>query len=112
MQRTSWCFAMLSSAALMSACTQPLKLTPSDADKVLSHRTITAPNPGTPGTLAVKKLYYGAAGNKRRPEFKDSATYRTGTVDASPFASMTPALAKSRKEYWGYDNKQFPLNAT
>ena len=104
-------FAMMSAAACLVSCTQPLTLTPSDADKVLAHRTVSAPNPGERGTYAVGRLYYGSAGNKRRPEFRDSATYRTGTVDASPFASMTPALAKSRKEYWGYDNKSFPLNA-
>ena len=84
---------------------------PSDADRVLAHRTITAPNPGVPGALAVRKLYYGAAGNARRPEFRDSATYRTGSVDASAFARMEPAQAKSRKKYWGYDNTKFPLNA-
>ena len=78
---------------------------------MLARRTLTASNPGEAGALAVRTLYYGSAGNNRRPEFKDSAAYRTGTVDASPFASMTPALAKSRKEYWGYDNKAFPLNA-
>ncbi len=95
----------------MLACTQPLTLTPSDADRVLARRSITAPNPGTPGTMAVRKLYYGSAGNARRPEFRDSATYRTGTVDASPYARMEPAQAKSRKKYWGYDNTKFPLNA-
>lgn len=84
---------------------------PSDADRVLAHRTITAPNPGTAGPLAVRKLYYGAAGNARRPEFRDSTTYRTGTVDASPYAKMEPAVAKTRKKYWGYDNTKFPLNA-
>ncbi|MBL0173599.1 MAG: hypothetical protein IPP90_23510 [Gemmatimonadaceae bacterium] len=99
------------SIGVLAGCTQPLTLVPSDADRVLAHRTITAPNPGVPGSLAVRKLYYGAAGNSRRPEFRDSATYRTGTVDASPFARMEPAQAKSRKKYWGYDNTKFPLNA-
>lgn len=103
--------AVIGALSLASACTQPLTLTPSDADKVLAHRTITAPNPGVPGTMTVRKLYYGSAGNMRRPEFRDSATYRTGTVDASPFARMDPPAAKSRKKYWGYDNTKFPLNA-
>ncbi len=96
---------------LVQSCVQPMRLAPSDAGQVLAHRTITAPNPGVPGTMAVKQLYYGAAGNTRRPEFRDSVTYRTGTVDASPYAKMTPDQAKSRKKYWGYDNTKFPLNA-
>ncbi len=110
-KRSPWPAARWLCATLVAGCTQPLTLTPSDAGTVLAHRTITAPNPGAAGTLAVRTLYYGAAGNVRRPEFRDSATYRTGTVDASPFASMTPALARSRKKYWGYDNTKFPLNA-
>ncbi len=97
--------------ALSLACVQPLTLTPSDADRVLARRTITAPNPGVAGSLAVRSLTYGSAGNARRPEFRDSATYRTTTVDASPYARMEPAQAKSRKKYWGYDNTKFPLNA-
>ncbi len=106
--RTVLCAALC--AALLTSCTQPLTLTPSDADRVLSRRTITAANPGLPGPMTVRKLYYGAAGNMRRPEFRDSATYRTGTVDASPYARTEPAQAKSRKKYWGYDNTKFPLN--
>ncbi len=94
----------------LAACTQPLILLPSDADRVLAHRSIAAANPGVPGVLTARTLYYGAAGNRRRPEFRDSATYRTGTVDASAFARMEPPQARSRKKYWGYDNTQFPLN--
>lgn len=94
----------------LAACTQPLILVPSDADRVLAHRSIAAANPGVPGVLTARTLYYGAAGNRRRPEFRDSATYRTGTVDASAFARMEPPQARSRKKYWGYDNTKFPLN--
>ena len=95
----------------MSACLQPLTLAPSDAATVLAHRTITAPNPGLPGPLAVNRLYYGSGKDKRRPEYRDSITYRTATVNAAPFARTEPALAKSRKKYWGYANTAFPLNA-
>ncbi len=92
-------------------CVQPLTLAPSDADRVLAHRSITAPDPGQPGTRAVRTLYYGSGTDRRRAEYRDSVTYRTGTVDASPFAKMEPAMAKSRKAYWGFDNTRFPLNA-
>jgi dienelactone hydrolase len=95
----------------LAACTQPLTLTPSDASTVLAHRTITAPNPGEKGPLAVKRLYYGSGKDKRRPEYRDSVTYRTGTVDAAPFTRMEPETAKSRKKYWGFDAAAFPLNA-
>lgn len=61
--------------------------------------------------MSVAKLYYGSGGDKRRAEYRDSLTYRTRTVDASPFARMDPPVAKSRKKYWGFDNTKFPLNA-
>lgn len=96
---------------LVGACAQGLKLTPSDASTVLAHRTITAPNPGVPGSFTYKKLYYGSGDDKHRPEYKDSVTYKTSTVDASPFAKMDPPQAKSRKKYWGFDNTKFPRNA-
>lgn len=98
-------------ALLLQGCAQPLTIAPSDAATVLAHRTITATNPGLPGAMTVKTLYYGSGKDIRRPEFRDSITYRTGTVDASPYARMEPPAAKSRKKYWGYDNTKFPLNA-
>ncbi len=91
--------------------TQPLTLAPNDASRVLANRTITAPNPGDKGPLGVRRLYYGSGGDKQRAEYRDSLAYRTRTVDASPFARMDPKVAKSRKNYWGFDNTKFPLNA-
>lgn len=96
----------------LSAClTQPPSLAPSDAVTVLATRTLTAPHPGTRGTFAVEHLFYGSGKDIRRAEYRDSITYRTGSVDASPFASFSAAAAKSRKSYWGFDTKAFPLNA-
>ncbi|MBA3919076.1 MAG: hypothetical protein C0516_10880 [Gemmatimonas sp.] len=106
---TTSVFATL--ALALGACAQPLTIAPSDASTVLAKRSITAPNPGEKGTHAVRFLYYGSGKDRRRPEYRDSITYRTGTVDASPYARMEPAAAKSRKKYWGYDNTAFPLNA-
>ena len=94
-----------------SGCVQPLTLAPNDAGRVLAHRTITAPNPGEKGSFTVKKLYYGSGGDTRRAEYRDSLTYQTRTVDASPYAKAEPEVAKSRKKYWGFDNTKFPLNA-
>lgn len=103
--------AFASLALALGACAQPLTIAPSDASTVLAKRSITAANPGEKGTHTVGFLYYGSGKDRRRPEFRDSITYRTGTVDASPYARMEPAVAKSRKKYWGYDNTAFPLNA-
>ncbi|MBY0488346.1 MAG: hypothetical protein K2R93_00780 [Gemmatimonadaceae bacterium] len=105
--------SLLAAAALagLAACTQPLTLTPSDASTVLAHRTITAPNPGARGPMTVKHLYYGSGTDRRRPEYRDSVTYRTARVDASPFASIRPDGAKASRKYWGFDQKAFPLNA-
>jgi len=98
-------------AAGLAACAQPLTIAPSDAATVLARRTITAENPGLPGPLAVRQVYYGSGKDRRRPEYRDSITYRTATVDASPFVRTEPANAKARRKYWGYDNTAFPLNA-
>lgn len=98
-------------ALLATACVQPLTLMKSDADRVLAHRTVIAPNPGVPGPLTFHKLYYGNGTDKQRAEYRDSVTYKTSTVDASPYAKMDPAATKSRKAFWGFDNKKFPLNA-
>ena len=103
--------AVLPMLLALGACTQPLTLAPNDAATVLAHRTITAPNPGEKGPMSVRHFFYGTGGDKRRAEYRDSLTYKTRTVDASPFAKMPPAVAKSRKKYWGFDNTKFPLNA-
>ncbi len=98
--------------AFTGACLlQPPQIAPSDAPRVLATRTLTAPHPGEPGPYTVRTLYYGHGTDLRRPEYRDSITYRTGTVDASPFVSFASGLAKSRRKYWGFDTKAFPLNA-
>jgi dienelactone hydrolase len=61
--------------------------------------------------MRFQKLYYGNGTDQHRAEYRDSVTYKTRTVDASPYAKMDPASAKSRKKYWGFDNTKFPLNA-
>ena len=95
---------------LSLGCVQPLTIAPSDASTVLARRTIEAPNPGAPGPHAVRRLYYGSGTDRRRPEYRDSVTYRTSSVDASPFARMDPAVAKSRQGYWGFGARAFPRN--
>jgi len=97
-------------ALTLAACAQPLKLTPDDSKVVLAHQLLDAPNPADKGPYAVKTMYYGSGTDKRRHSYRDSVAIKTKSVDASAFVSMTPELAKDRKDYWGFDAKQFPIN--
>jgi dienelactone hydrolase len=97
-------------AALLAACAQPIVLAKDDSAIVLARQTLTAPDPAARGPLAVRTLTYGSGTDRRRAAFRDSVAIRTASVDASPFAAMEPAMAKSRKAYWGFDNKAFPVN--
>src|SRR4051812_26006117 len=78
----------------VGACTQALKLSPDDSKVVLSQQAISAPNPGLPGAFKVKTLYYGSGTDKRRAEYRDSVTLKTGTVDGSAFVSIEGPAAK------------------
>jgi dienelactone hydrolase len=92
------------------ACSQPLKLAKDDSPVVLAHQVITAPNPGEPGPYGVTRFYYGSGTDKQRSVFRDSVTFKTKSVDVSPFVTVAPAVAKDRKKYWGFDMKQAPIN--
>lgn len=101
---------LIVATVLVSGCTQALTLTRDDSPTVLSHQSISAPNPGERGSFAVKTMFYGSGTDKRRAEFRDSVTIKTRTVDASPFVSMEPAVAKSREKDWGFGTSKFPIN--
>lgn len=92
-----------------SACSTALKLTPNDADIVLSQQLLKAPNPAEPGAFSVGKLYYGSGTDKRRPEFRDSVAITTESVDASKLVDLGEQ-AKTRNSYWGFTPKEFPIN--
>ena len=93
-----------------TACTQALQLTPSDADVVLSMQTLDAPDPGQPGPYDVLTLYYGSGTDKNRPEYRDSVTITTPTVDVSQMVDLGNS-AEERNEYWGFTPEEMPLNA-
>src|SRR5690349_20335957 len=101
--------AIAASAVFVVACSQKLKFSKDDSAIVLSNLTINAPNPGMPGTFKVLRMYYGSGTDKNRPEYKDSVTYKTKPVDASPFATIAPAQAGDRKDFWGFDLKAAPI---
>ncbi len=92
-----------------TACSHALKLTPSDADVVLSRQLLDAPNPARSGDYPVRRLYYGSGTDRRRAEFRDSVTITTKSVDASKLISLGES-AKERNRYWGFEPKNFPLN--
>ncbi|HKN68172.1 MAG TPA: hypothetical protein VJW73_17930 [Gemmatimonadaceae bacterium] len=97
-------------ALSLAACAQPLKLTPDDSRIVLAHQLLDASNPADRGPFGVKTLYYGSGTDKQRRYYRDSVAIKTKSVDASAFVSMQPEQAKDRKDYWGFDAKQFPIN--
>lgn len=97
---------------LSLGCLQaPLKVSPDDSPRVLSALSIKAPDPSQRGPLAVQRLYYGSGTDVRRPEFRDSVTLKTRTVDGSKLAAAPdPSQAKIRKKYWGFDFTKLPVN--
>ena len=94
----------------LAACGQSLKLAKDDSDVVLARHSLQAAHPAERGPHEVRTLYYGSGTDKRRAVYRDSVAFRTPTVDASPFVSLG-TTAKARKKYWGFEPKQFPLNA-
>ena len=97
-------------ALALAGCYPALKLTPSDADVVLARHALEAPDPGQQGRFAVKTLYYGSGTDKNRPEYRDSVSITTESVDASTLVSLG-ASADERNSYWGFTPEEMPLNA-
>src|SRR5687767_3786216 len=95
-----------------TACARAVKVSPDDSPRVLSRQLLTAPNPGMPGSFAVRRLYCGSGADKQRAYFRDSVAFKTSTVDASPFVTVMPAQVSTRRKFWGFDTKKFPLNGT
>jgi dienelactone hydrolase len=103
--------SLLLTATVLGACYGSLQLAPNDATVVLSRQLISAPNPATSGAFGVKRLFYGSGTDLRRAQYRDSVAFKTRVVDVSKFVTVEPAQAKSRKNYWGFEPKAFPINA-
>ncbi len=97
--------------SVLAGCYGSLNLARNDAETVLARQLLNAPNPAQTGSFAVKRMFYGSGADKNRAEFRDSVTIKTKAVDMSKFVSADAAVAKDRKNYWGFDFKQFPINA-
>ena len=110
MNRMKWFPMGMLIGGLAASCTPALQLTPSDADVVLAHQALDAPDPGRPGPLRVLTLYYGSGTDKNRPEYRDSVSIRTDPVDASKLVDLGQS-ADERNDYWGFTPEEMPLNA-
>jgi dienelactone hydrolase len=97
-------------AGLAAGCSQTLQLATDDSAVILSRHSINAPNPARRGSHTVKRLFYGSGTDKQRREYRDGVTIKTTTVDASPFATIPAAQAKTRRNFWGFDLKKAPIN--
>ncbi len=100
---------LATTAVAVAGCYGPLRLTPSDHATVLSEQRLQAEHPATPGPYEVGRLYYGSGTDRRRPEYRDSVSIVTETVDASKLVSLG-ASAGERNGYWGFTPKEFPIN--
>ncbi|MDZ7780985.1 MAG: hypothetical protein U5R14_13780 [Gemmatimonadota bacterium] len=96
--------------AAAASCTPALELTPSDAEQVLARQVLDAPDPGRMGPHDVRTLYYGSGTDANRPEYRDSVTMRTPSVDASKLLELGES-EEERNEYWGFGPEEMPLNA-
>jgi dienelactone hydrolase len=74
--------------------------------------TLSAANPSQNGPHSVKRLFYGAGTDIRRPEYGSSVRIKTRTVDVSAFVKDSKGWQRwTRKKYWGFDVDELPLNA-
>ena len=90
-------------------CYGSLNLTPSDHATVLSEQRLDASHPARPGPYSVLRLYYGSGTDKNRPEYRDSVSIVTESVDASKLVDLGTS-ADERNGYWGFTPKEFPIN--
>ena len=94
----------------VAGCRGSLELEPSDAATVLSRQVLEEPDPGEPGPHEVLTLTYGSGTDRHRPEYGDSVTLVTESVDGSKLVELGSS-ADDREAYWGFTPEAFPLNA-
>ncbi|MDP1889889.1 MAG: hypothetical protein Q8K55_03275 [Gemmatimonadaceae bacterium] len=96
---------------LLAGCYQPNRLVDPSRFAPPATAGLSAPDPAAPGTLPVRRLYYGSGTDRRRAVYRDSVTLRTGVVNGTPFIrGADPKLLKERWKYWGFDAKRLPVN--
>ena len=73
---------------------------------------LDAPDPSQAGRYEVATLFYGSGTDRHRPEYADQVDLATDPVDASAFlTNLSGFKAWARRQYWGFEPKNFPLNA-
>ncbi|MBI2408439.1 MAG: hypothetical protein HYV19_09095 [Gemmatimonadetes bacterium] len=98
-------------AILAAACYQPTRLVDPSRFAPPSSPGVEAADPSKPGPFAVRRLYYGHGTDRRRAEYRDSVTLRTGVVNGTSFLrGANPKLLRDRWAYWGFDAKRLPVN--
>lgn len=102
--------AALPALLLLAGCVQPLQLARDDSPVVLAEQRIPGPSPAEPGSFAVRRMYYGAGTDLRRPEYRDSVTLKTRTVDGSKLATVPGPAGAERRKYWGFGFDKLPVN--
>jgi dienelactone hydrolase len=83
-----------------------------DAARAASARVdpLALPDPGQPGSFAVRELTYGSATDRHRPEFGARVGLRSRSVDGSLLVERWKgAMGWARQAYWGFDAKHLPL---
>lgn len=68
---------------------------------------ISLANPSLPGPYAVRTFTYGSGYDRTRHEFATGISLKSTTVNASKWVKRWPEV---RQLFWGFDQKQFPLN--
>ena len=89
--------ASIAAAAAVAGCYGPLQLTPSDHATVLAEQSLDADHPALPGPYRVSRLYYGSGTDQRRPEYRDSVSIVTETVDASKLVSLGASARRTER---------------
>lgn len=73
---------------------------------------LDAPDPSQAGPYEVTTLFYGSGTDRHRPEHAQNADLKTEPVDASDLLTNLKGFkAWARRKYWGFEPKNFPLNA-
>ncbi|MBN3581569.1 hypothetical protein JYB64_04170 [Algoriphagus aestuarii] len=73
---------------------------------------IEAPSPSATGNFQITTFTYGSGKDIRREEFAEGVTYQTESVDGRAFIDNWEKFSGWwREKYWGFDEKELPLNA-
>jgi dienelactone hydrolase len=74
--------------------------------------TLEYEDPSINGAFKVKELFYGSGNDKQRQEYGSQVNIKTEPVDATPFFDQSTGFSNYlRKNYWGFNSKNYPINA-